>query len=54
LQENIYTLNTANTELAFQNSEKEKRSDELAIANTELAFQNKEKDNRELEIGIRS
>ncbi|MFT5628695.1 MAG: PAS domain S-box-containing protein [Dokdonia sp.] len=50
----------ANTELAFQNKEKDNRADdlilankekqkrayELAMANTELAFQNKEKDNR--------
>jgi len=33
----------ANKELAFQNEEKEKRSDELSIANKELAFQNEEK-----------
>jgi PAS domain S-box-containing protein len=39
-------LAIANTELAFQNKEKEKRADELAIANTELAVQNKDKDHR--------
>jgi PAS domain S-box-containing protein len=53
-------LAIANTELAFQNKEKDNRADdlilankekqkrayELAMANTELAFQNKEKDNR--------
>jgi len=43
-------LAIANTELAFQNNEKEKRAEELAIANTELAFQNKEKDNRAEEL----
>jgi PAS domain-containing protein len=29
----------ANTELAYQNEEKEKRADELILANKELAFQ---------------
>ena len=33
----------ANIELAFQNTEKEKRADELIIANIELAYQNQEK-----------
>ena len=42
----IKTLKGANEilknqkELAFQNEEKEKRPDELALSNTELAFQN--------------
>jgi signal transduction histidine kinase len=42
----------ANTELAFQNREKEKRAAELIIANTELAFQNKEKEKRAAELII--
>ncbi|WP_084273368.1 PAS domain-containing sensor histidine kinase [Maribacter antarcticus] len=40
----------ANTELAFQNEEKEKRADELDIANKELAFQNEEKQKRAEEL----
>jgi PAS domain S-box-containing protein len=43
-------LVTANTELAFQNEEKGKRSAELVIANTELAFQNEEKGKRADEL----
>ena len=39
-------------ELAFQNEEKGKRADELAIANTELAFQNKEKGKRADELTV--
>jgi PAS domain S-box-containing protein len=42
----------ANTELIFQNNEKEKRAAELAIANTELVFQSKEKEHRALELII--
>ncbi len=42
----------ANIELAFQNEEKGKRADELAIANTELAFQNEEKGKRVAELVI--
>ena len=42
----------ANIELAFQNTEKGKRADELIIANKELAFQNKEKENRAEELSI--
>jgi PAS domain S-box-containing protein len=45
-------LAIVNTELAFQNDEKEKRADELAIANTELAFQNSEKQKRADELAI--
>jgi PAS domain S-box-containing protein len=45
-------LAIANTELAFQNKEKEKRADELALANTELAFQNKEKEKRADELAL--
>ncbi|MFT5347513.1 MAG: PAS domain S-box-containing protein [Bacteroidia bacterium] len=45
-------LAIANTELAFQNNEKEKRAEELAIANTELAFQNNEKEKRAEELAI--
>jgi PAS domain S-box-containing protein len=45
-------LALANTELAFQNKEKEKRADELALANTELAFQNKEKEKRADELAL--
>ncbi|AFU68391.1 bacteriophytochrome-like histidine kinase sensor with PAS domains [Psychroflexus torquis ATCC 700755] len=52
LQENIYNLNSANTELAFQNNEKEKRANELILANTELAFQNNEKQKRADELAI--
>ena len=37
----------ANKELIFQNSEKEKRADELVLADKELVFQNKEKEKRE-------
>jgi len=43
-------LLTANTELAFQNDEKEKRAAELITANTELAFQNDEKEKRAAEL----
>jgi PAS domain S-box-containing protein len=43
-------LAIVNTELAFQNNEKEKRAEELAIANTELAFQNNEKEKRAEEL----
>lgn len=39
-------------ELAFQNSEKEKRAAELAIANKELIFQNAEKEKRAAELII--
>ena len=45
-------LRIANTELAFQNDEKEKRADELGIANEELAFQNDEKEKRADELSI--
>ncbi|MFT4757338.1 MAG: PAS domain S-box-containing protein, partial [Vicingaceae bacterium] len=45
-------LALANTELAFQNKEKEKRADELALANTELAFQNEEKEKRADELAL--
>jgi PAS domain S-box-containing protein len=45
-------LAIANTELAFQNKEKEKRAEELDIANRELAFQNKEKQKRADELAI--
>lgn len=38
------------TELEFQNSEKQKRADELEIANIELAFQNIEKEKRAIEL----
>jgi PAS domain S-box-containing protein len=40
------------TERVFQNKEREKRADELALANIELAFQNKEKDKRADELVI--
>ncbi len=42
----------ANSELAFQNQEKEKRAAELLIANEELAFQNTEKEKRAEELII--
>ena len=42
----------ANKELAFQNSEKEKRAAELVIANKELAFQNEEKGKRAAELAV--
>jgi PAS domain S-box-containing protein len=45
-------LALANTELAFQNEEKQKRADELALANTELAFQNEEKQKRADELAL--
>ena len=38
-------IRNANTELAFQNDEKEKRAAELIIANTELAFRMMKKKN---------
>ncbi|MFA6403502.1 MAG: response regulator [Salinivirgaceae bacterium] len=41
-----------NTELAYQNEEKEKRAAELGIANEELTFQNKEKEKRAAELII--
>ncbi|MBL0018120.1 MAG: response regulator [Bacteroidetes bacterium] len=45
-------MSIANTELAFQNDEKEKRAAELSVANTELAFQNDEKEKRAAELSI--
>ncbi len=45
-------LSEANTELVFQNEEKEKRSAELVIANKELVFQNAEKANRAAELTV--
>ena len=45
-------MNIANVELAFQNGEKEKRADELAVANVELRFQNNEKEKRAAELNI--
>jgi signal transduction histidine kinase len=41
-----------NKELAYQNTEKEKRADELIVANNELAFQNEEKEKRAAELFI--
>ena len=43
-------LRIANTELAFQNDEKEKRAQELALANKELEYQNSEKEDRANEL----
>jgi hypothetical protein len=40
----------ADKELAFQNSEKEKRAAELIVANKELVFQNREKEKRADEL----
>ncbi len=40
----------ANTALAFQNEEREKRAAELVLANIELAFQNEEKEKRAAEL----
>jgi light-regulated signal transduction histidine kinase (bacteriophytochrome) len=51
-QDDHAALIIANTELAFQNQEKENRAAELVIANTELAFQNQEKENRAAELVI--
>lgn len=45
-------LGLANTEMIFQNAEKEKRAAELLIANRELLFQNQEKENRAAELLI--
>ena len=45
-------LELQNTQLAFQNQEKENRAAELAIANEELAYQNQEKENRATELVI--
>ena len=45
-------LSIANTELAFQNDEKEKRAQELSVANEELAFQNDEKEKRAQELSV--
>lgn len=45
-------LRSANTELAFQNDEKEKRAAELVLANKELEFQNDEKEKRAAELII--
>ena len=45
-------LETANSELAYQDKEKEKRAAELSIANKELAYQNKEKEKRAAELSI--
>ncbi|HEX8515164.1 MAG TPA: ATP-binding protein [Bacteroidia bacterium] len=41
-----------NEELAFQNSEKEKRASELHLANRELLYQNEEKEKRAAELII--
>jgi PAS domain S-box-containing protein len=49
---NIRDKQNLNKELAFQNEEKEKRSDELAIANKELAYQNNEKDKQADELAL--
>jgi PAS domain S-box-containing protein len=43
-------LRIANTELAFQNDEKEKRAAELVLANKELEYQNSEKEDRANEL----
>jgi len=43
-------LQIANSELAFQNDDKEKRAAELILANKELVFQNTEKENRAAEL----
>jgi PAS domain S-box-containing protein len=48
----VSELRTANKELVFQNTEKEKRAAELIIANMELAFQNDEKEKRAAELII--
>ncbi|OFY87657.1 MAG: two-component sensor histidine kinase [Bacteroidetes bacterium RIFCSPLOWO2_12_FULL_35_15] len=45
-------LQQLNKELAYQNTEKEKRADELIIANKELAYQNTEKEKRADELII--
>lgn len=45
-------LALANSELVYQNEEKEKRSAELVIANKELAFQSEEKEKRSAELII--
>lgn len=45
-------LTLANTELIFQNKEKEKRAAELIIANKELVFQNEEKEKRAADLII--
>ena len=47
-----YQLIAANSELLFQNAEKENRAAELKVANTELAYQNKEKESRAAELKI--
>jgi PAS domain S-box-containing protein len=52
LKQSQADLFDANTELIFQNEEKEKRAAELAIANKELLFQNKEKEKRAAELMI--
>jgi PAS domain S-box-containing protein len=44
--------NKANKELAYQNEEKEKRAEELALANKELAFQKEEKKKRADELAL--
>jgi PAS domain S-box-containing protein len=45
-------LMRANSELAFQNEEKEKRTAEITVANKELVFQNIEKEKRAKELII--
>ena len=42
----------ANTKLAVQNDEKEKRAAELVVANKELLFQNDEKEKRAAELAV--
>jgi signal transduction histidine kinase len=42
----------ANTELAYQNKEKEQRAAELDVANRELVFENLEKEKRATELSL--
>jgi len=51
-REKSYKVIISNSELSFQNKEKEKHDAELIIANEELAFQNTEKEKRAEELII--
>jgi len=54
IQKDEYTseLVDANSQIAFQKTEKKKRAAELVLANAELAFQNNEKEKRAAELLI--
>ena len=52
LEQKTAELVNANSELAFENREKDRRAADLIVANKELLFQNEEKDKRAAELII--